>query len=75
MGGCKARLFAENFDAILVVIVILAGDAIFVFFTGSVENIENYTFCVICTRCMSQKSQERFSGREKNACGSQERHH
>ena len=29
MGGCTARLFAQNFDAVLVVIVISAGDAIF----------------------------------------------
>ena len=29
MGGCKARLFAQNFDAVLVVIVISPGDAIF----------------------------------------------
>ena len=32
MGGCTARLFAQNFDAVLVVIVILAGEAIFVIF-------------------------------------------
>ena len=32
MGGCTARLFAQNFDAVLVVIVICAGDAIFVKF-------------------------------------------
>ena len=32
MGGCTARLFAQNFDAVLVVIVISAGDAIFVIF-------------------------------------------
>ena len=42
------------------------------FFTESVENIENYTFCVICTSYMSQKSQERLSGWKKSACGSQE---
>ena len=29
MGVCTARLFAQNFDAVLVVIVISAGDAIF----------------------------------------------
>ncbi len=29
MGGCTARIYARNFDAVLVVIVILAGDAIF----------------------------------------------
>ena len=29
MGGCTARLFVQNFDAVLVVIVISAGDAIF----------------------------------------------
>ena len=29
MGGCKARLFVQNFGAVLVVIVISAGDAIF----------------------------------------------
>ena len=29
MGGCAAHLFAQNFDAVLVVIVISAGDAIF----------------------------------------------
>ena len=29
MGGCEARLCVENFDAVLVVIVISAGDAIF----------------------------------------------
>ena len=29
MGGCTAHLFAQNFDAVLVVIVISAGDAIF----------------------------------------------
>ena len=29
MGGCKARLFVQNFDAVLVLIVISAGDAIF----------------------------------------------
>ena len=29
MGGCKARLFAHKFDAVLVLIVISAGDAIF----------------------------------------------
>jgi hypothetical protein len=28
MGGCTARLFAQNFDAVLVVIVISAGDTI-----------------------------------------------
>ena len=32
MGGCTARIYAQNFDAVLVVIVILAGDAIFVNF-------------------------------------------
>ena len=32
MGGCTARLFAQNFDAVLVVIVIFAGHAIFVMF-------------------------------------------
>ena len=32
MWGCAARLFAQNFDAVLVVIVILAGEAIFVIF-------------------------------------------
>ena len=29
MGGCTARIYAQNFDAVLVVIVISAGDAIF----------------------------------------------
>ena len=29
MGGCTARIYAQNFDAVLVVIVILAGEAIF----------------------------------------------
>ena len=29
MGGCAARIYAQNFDAVLVVIVISAGDAIF----------------------------------------------
>ena len=29
MVGCKARLIAQKFDAVLVVIVISAGDAIF----------------------------------------------
>ena len=29
MRGCEARLFAQNFDAVLVVIVVSAGDAIF----------------------------------------------
>ena len=29
MGGCTARLFVQNFDAVLIVIVISAGDAIF----------------------------------------------
>ena len=28
MGSCKARLFVQNFDAVLVVIAISAGDAI-----------------------------------------------
>ena len=32
MWGCTARLFAQNCDAVLVVIVILAGEAIFVIF-------------------------------------------
>ena len=32
MGGCEALLFVENFDAVLIVIVISAGDAIFVKF-------------------------------------------
>ncbi len=32
MWGCTARLFAQNFDVVLVVIVILAGEAIFVIF-------------------------------------------
>ena len=30
MWGCRARIYAQNFDAVLVVIVILAGEAIFV---------------------------------------------
>ena len=29
MGSCKARVFVQNFGAVLVVIVISAGDAIF----------------------------------------------
>ena len=29
MGDCTARLFVQSFDAVLVVIVISAGDAIF----------------------------------------------
>ena len=29
MGGCPARIYVQNFDAVLVVIVISAGDAIF----------------------------------------------
>ena len=29
IAGCTARLFAQNFDAVLVVMVISAGDAIF----------------------------------------------
>ena len=32
MGGCKARLFVQNFDAVLMVVVIFAGDAIFACF-------------------------------------------
>ena len=32
MGSCKARLFVQNFDAVLVVMVICAGEAIFAFF-------------------------------------------
>ena len=31
MWGCTARIYAQNFDAVLVVIVILAGEAIFAF--------------------------------------------
>ena len=29
MGGCRAQIYVQNFDAVLAVIVILAGDAIF----------------------------------------------
>ena len=30
--GCRDRIYAQNFDAVLAVIVILAGEAIFVIF-------------------------------------------
>ena len=29
MGSCKARIYVQNFDAVLVVMLILAGEAIF----------------------------------------------
>ena len=32
IGSCKARLFAQNFDAVLMVVIIFAGDAIFIFY-------------------------------------------
>ena len=41
IGGCTARLFAQNFDAVPVVIVISAGDAIHI---CKVTKTQNYTF-------------------------------
>ena len=44
MVGSKARLFAQNFDAVLVVIVISAGDATFAKFHNKLLKHVNYTF-------------------------------
>ena len=45
MGGCTARIYAQNFDAVLVVIIISAGDAIFAkLYIKNVQNTQNYTF-------------------------------
>ena len=44
MGGCTARLFVQNFDAVLVVIIISAGDAIFAKFHKTTETRKNTYF-------------------------------
>ena len=41
MGGCITRIYAQNFDAVLVVIVISAGDAIFAKFYKTFQNTHN----------------------------------
>ena len=39
MGGCAARLFVQNFDAVLAVIVIAVGNAIFTkFYTKQLKH-------------------------------------
>ena len=44
MWGCTVRLFAQNFDAVLVVIVISAGKAIFVIFELDVQKTHKTTY-------------------------------
>ena len=51
MCGCTARLFAQNVDAVLVVIVILAGEAIFVIFELEVYKTSKTKYFMILDKC------------------------
>jgi hypothetical protein len=65
--GCRDRIYAQNFDAVLVVIVILAGEATFA--TGGVENTYNYTILTSFRIGMFQNSGSALFVEQKSACG------
>ena len=56
MGGCKARLFAQNFDAVLVVIVISAGDAIFAKFYNKLLKLVKVHISTYMVWCLFQEA-------------------